>query len=123
MGRQFDSIAETPQIVHLPDLPGVPCPCGVARRAFENNDAFPGTVHLTEIAESARPHYHSQHTEVYVILECEPNAQIELDGVLHSVTPLTSILIPKGTKHRAVGKMKALIVSTPNFDPDDEHFD
>lgn len=112
-----------PEIVHLPDLPGVECPCGVARRAFQRAESFPGTVHLTEIRHDARTHYHREHTEVYVILESEPGAAIELDGQRHSVYPQTSILIPPGVRHRAVGQMRVLIVCHPNFDPADEHFD
>ncbi len=112
-----------PQIVDLTALPAVPCPCGVARRAFEGCSEFPGTVHLTEITRDARTHYHNEHTEVYVVLECESDAAIELDGVLHPVRPLTAILIPAGVRHRAVGEMKTIIVCSPNFDAVDEHFD
>ena len=110
-------------IVDLPALPGVACPCGIARRAFADNQAFPGTVHLTEISENAVAHYHQEHCEVYVILECQEDAKMELNGQQIAVKPLTSIVIPPGTRHRAIGKMKVLIVCTPNFDPADEHFD
>ena len=109
-------------VVDLPDLPGVKCPCGIARRAFADRDAFPGTVHLTEIHEDAEEHFHREHTEVYVILECEPGAAIELDGVSTPVSERTAILIPPGVRHRARGRMVVLILCTPNFDPLDEHF-
>ncbi len=112
-----------PEIVQLPALPGIPCPCGVARRAFEDRDEVPGTVHYTEIDQDAVEHYHVDHTEVYVILECDPGATIVLDGEEHPIEPLTSILIPPSVRHRAVGQIKVLIFCTPNFDPQDEHFD
>ncbi|EMI19261.1 hypothetical protein RMSM_03812 [Rhodopirellula maiorica SM1] len=112
-----------PQLVDLTALPAVACPCGTARRAFADRNEFPGTVHLTQITQSARTHYHNEHVEVYIVLECESDAAIELDGVLHPVRPLTAILIPKGVRHRAVGEMKTIIISTPNFDTSDEHFD
>jgi mannose-6-phosphate isomerase-like protein (cupin superfamily) len=115
--------AESPTIVQLTDLPGVACPCGIARRAFANQETFPGTLHLTEIHVDARVHYHRQHTEVYVIVEAEADAAIELDGIVTPVRPWTSILIPPGVRHRAVGKMKVIIVCTPAFDPADEYFD
>lgn len=109
-------------LVDLNALPPVKCPCGVARRAFADRDEFPGTVHLTQIEEDAREHYHLEHTEVYVILECESDAAIELDGTRHRVAPQTAVLIPPGVRHRACGRMTVLILCTPNFDPADEHF-
>jgi len=110
-------------IVNLAEVPGVDCPCGIARRAFADRDDFPGTVHLTSIHVDARTHYHREHTEVYVILKCDEDAAIELDGELFPVSPLTSILIPPNVRHRAVGKMEVVILSLPDFDPADEHFD
>ena len=118
-----DSPLASPSLVNLNELPAVACPCGTARRAYADRSEFPGTVHLTEISQDAQTHYHADHTEVYVILECQEDAAIELDGQLHPVKPMTSILIPPGVRHRAIGNMKVLIVSTPNFDPRDEHFD
>ena len=95
----------------------------MARRAFADREEFPGTIHLTQISREATTHFHKQHTEVYVILECGHDAAIELDGVSHRVKPKTSILIPPGVRHRACGEMTVLILCTPNFDPADEHFD
>ena len=94
----------------------------MARRAFADRDEFPGTVHLTHIQEDAREHYHREHTEVYVILECESGATIELDGISHPVAPRSAVLIAPGVRHRACGRMTVLILCTPNFDPLDEHF-
>lgn len=111
------------ELVDLNRLPPVPCPCGVARRAFADRPEFPGTVHLTRITRDAARHYHREHTEVYVILECDEDATIELDGEPHAVRPQMSILIPPGVRHRACGEMTVLILCTPNFDPADEHFD
>lgn len=111
------------ELIDLPGLTGVPCPCGVARRGFADREDFPGTIHLTDIHKTAQTHYHRDHTEVYVILECDNDAAIELNGELFPVKPKTSILIPPGTRHRAIGQMQVLIVSLPKFDPKDEHFD
>jgi mannose-6-phosphate isomerase-like protein (cupin superfamily) len=104
-------------------IPPTRCPCGTARRAFADRDEIPGTIHLTHISRDAAEHYHREHTEVYVVLQCDEDAAIELDGVRHPVAPNTSVLIPPGVRHRARGEMKVLIVCTPNFDPCDEHFD
>ncbi len=113
----------SPAIVNLDELPAVACPCGEARRAFADHDGFPGTIHLTHIQVDATKHYHREHAEVYVVLECDCDAMIELDGIRHRVYPKSAILIPPGVRHRAIGKMTVLIVCTPNFDPIDEHFD
>ena len=117
------SLEQSWQLVDLTKIPAVACPCGSARRAFADRAEVPGTVHLTEISQDAATHYHREHTEVYVILECSDQAAIELDGQSHPVKPLTSVLIPPGVRHRAVGEMRVLIFCTPNFDPADEHLD
>jgi len=115
-------VSASPVVVDLTSLPPTRCPCGVARRAFADRSEFPGTVHLTEITRDAQEHYHTAHSEVYVILDCAEDAAIELDGVRTAVKPRTAVLIPPGVRHRACGEMTVLILCTPNFDPADEHF-
>lgn len=78
---------------------------------------------MTEISETARVHYHRRLTETYVFLECQPDAQMELDGERIPVKPGMSVMIRPGTRHRAVGHMKVMIVAIPKFDPADEWFD
>jgi mannose-6-phosphate isomerase-like protein (cupin superfamily) len=110
-------------VVDFAEVPGVPCPCGTARRAFTDVATFPGTVHVTDIAADARVHYHRRLTEVYYVLECGADAAIVLDGERVSVRPGVCVLIPPGVRHRALGPMRVLIVVTPKFDPADEWFD
>lgn len=104
-------------------IPPVACPCGAARRAFADVEDFPGTLHVTEISTDARRHYHRRLTETYYFLECEPGAQMELDDQRVDVAPGQAVLIRPGTRHRAIGRMKVLIVVFPKFDPTDEWFD
>ena len=111
------------QVVDLAALPGVPCPCGTARRAFADVAEFPGTIHLTEIKADAALHYHTRLTETYYILECDPGAQMQLDDDFIPLYPGRCILIPAGVRHRAIGLMKVLIVVFPKFDPEDEFSD
>lgn len=111
------------ELIDLTALPGVPCPCGIARRALADRADFPGTLHLTSISSDAQTHYHREHTEVYVVLSCEADAQMELDGQLHALRPKMTVVIPPNVRHRASGTMEVLIISLPNFDPADEHFD
>jgi mannose-6-phosphate isomerase-like protein (cupin superfamily) len=109
--------------VDFADLAGVDCPCGTARRAFGDVAEFPATVHQTDISIDAVVHYHRRLTEVYYILECEADAAIELDGERVSVAAGQCILIPPLVRHRAVGRMKVLVIVFPKFDPADEWFD
>ena len=111
------------EVVDFAKLPGVHCPCGTARRALADVSDFPGTIHVTEISQDARTHYHKQLTETYYFLECEPDAEMELNGERISVHPGMLVMIRPLTRHRAVGAMKVLIVVYPKFDPADEWFD
>jgi len=108
------------RVVRFDQLPGVRCPCGTARRAFADVPDFPATIHRTEITEDAKPHYHRRLTEAYYILQCGPDAKMQLDDELIVVEPGTCVLIPPGVVHRAVGRMTVLIVVFPKFDPTDE---
>jgi mannose-6-phosphate isomerase-like protein (cupin superfamily) len=118
-----DPAARRYHVADFSEIPGVPCPCGTARRAFADVPEFPGTVHLTEIAIDARRHYHRRLTETYYVLECGPDARIELDDEMIAVKPGIAVMIPPGVRHRAVGRMKVLILVLPKFDPEDEWFD
>jgi len=111
------------EIADFSQIPPVHCPCGQARRAYADVPDLPATVHMTEISETARVHYHKRLTETYVFLECQPDAQMELDGERIPVKPGMSVMIRPGTRHRAVGHMKVMIVAIPKFDPADEWFD
>lgn len=110
-------------MVDFRDIPPVRCPCGWARRAFTELEDFPATVHVTEIEQDARLHYHKKLTETYYFLECEPGAQMQLDQQRVAVHAGQCIVIPPGVRHRAIGRMRVLIFALPKFDPDDEWFD
>ncbi|MCH2125171.1 MAG: cupin domain-containing protein [Pirellulaceae bacterium] len=111
------------EVVNFADLPGVSCPCGTARRAFAETEDFPGTVHVTEIKADAALHYHKKLTETYYFLECDEHAKMQLDEEQIGVAPGMCVMIRPGTRHRAIGKMKVLIVVFPKFDKTDEWFD
>lgn len=111
------------ELVDFASIPGVPCPCGTARRAFAETPDYPGTIHVTEIAADARLHYHRRLTETYFFLECQEDACLQLNDELIAVRPGMCVMIRPGTRHRAVGRMRVLIVVYPKFDPHDEWFD
>ena len=111
------------EIADFSEIVGVPCPCGTARRAFAGVGDFPGTVHVTEISADAKLHYHKRLTETYFFLECGPDAQMQLNDECIPVQPGMCIMIRPRTRHRAIGRMKVLILVLPKFDPADEWFD
>ncbi len=109
------------QITRPADLPPIACPCGEARRAFVDDPDGVASLHITDVSVDAKTHYHKRLTEIYYILEGE--GQMELDGQRHPIHPGDAILIKPGCRHRAIGKLRALIVPIPAFDPSDEWFD
>ena len=111
------------EIVDFQAIQPMVCPCGMARRAFSETPDFPGTIHVTDISADARPHYHRRLTETYYILECAPDAKMQLDDQCVPLRPGMAVLIRPGVRHRALGSMRVLIVVFPKFDPQDEWFD
>jgi len=107
------------EVAQLDTLPPIPCPCGVARRAFQEQPL--SSVHLTEIHAEARTHYHKTLTETYVVIEGE--GWLELDGERIPLKPLTAVRIHPGCRHRAIGKLRVLNIVIPAFDAADEWFD
>ncbi|HMJ92456.1 MAG TPA: cupin domain-containing protein [Candidatus Acidoferrum sp.] len=108
------------EIAQLNDIAPTRCPCGWAKRAF----AEPGnaaSMHVVEIESDSRAHYHKKMTEIYLVLEGE--GQMELDGELISIKPMSAIYIRPGCRHRAIGKLKIINIPVPAFDEHDEWFD
>ncbi len=108
------------RIVDFDQVPEVRCPCGFSRRALADVPELPATVHRTQITAYAQAHYHRRLSETYYVLECEPDAQIELDGRRFALHPGMCVYIPPGVVHRAIGRMTILNIVIPKFDPADE---
>lgn len=110
------------RVARMDEVPGTPCPCGVARRAFlDDPDNTAASLHLTDIHEDARTHYHKRMTELYYVLEGE--GEMELDGERIPLKPHTAVLIKPGCRHRAIGRLRILNIPVPPFDEQDEWFD
>jgi mannose-6-phosphate isomerase-like protein (cupin superfamily) len=108
-------------ISQLDEVPSTRCPCGFARRAFAGSTENAASMHLVDIEQDSRAHYHKRMTEIYLVLEGV--GQIELDGQLFPVKPMTAIYIRPGCRHRAVGKLRIINIPVPSFDESDEWFD
>lgn len=108
-------------ISQLDRMPPQRCPCGFTQRAFADGTGNVASLHVVDIQEDSRTHYHKKMTEIYLVLEGE--GQMELDGELIPVRPMTAIYIRPGCRHRAIGKLKIVNVPVPAFDEADEWFD
>jgi len=108
-------------IAHFDEIEPATCSCGMTRRAFVGPDNPVATIHVVDIGQDSRAHYHKRLTEIYLILE--GTGHMELDGEMIPVRPMTTILIKPGCRHRAVGRLRIVNVPVPAFDPDDEWFD
>jgi mannose-6-phosphate isomerase-like protein (cupin superfamily) len=108
-------------ISQLDEVPATRCPCGFARRAFAGSKENVASMHLVEIQEDSRAHYHKKMTEMYLVLEGE--GEIELDGQLFPLKPMTAVYIRPGCRHRAIGKLRIINIPVPSFDEKDEWFD
>jgi mannose-6-phosphate isomerase-like protein (cupin superfamily) len=108
-------------IADINSIPPVRCPCGFAKRAFVTSDNRAATLHLVDIQEDSCAHYHKRMTEIYLVLEGE--GQMELDGKLFPLKPMTAVFIKPGCRHRAIGKLKLINIPIPAFDEADEWFD
>jgi len=107
-------------VAQLDEIEPVDCPCGLSRRAFADAAEGAATMHVVEISKDARVHYHRKLTEIYLVLE--GNGFVEVDGEQVAVRPMTGILIRPGCRHRAVGRMRIIVVCMPAFDAQDEWF-
>jgi mannose-6-phosphate isomerase-like protein (cupin superfamily) len=106
------------RVSQMDDVPPVPCPCGQSRRSFVGDGNEAATAHLVDISADSRAHYHRHLTEIYVVLEGE--GVLEADGDRVPLRPMTSVMIHPGCVHRAVGRLKVLVIALPAFDPADE---
>jgi mannose-6-phosphate isomerase-like protein (cupin superfamily) len=109
------------EVADLAEIPPIRCPCGWARRAFAEVEGAPASVHVVEILDDARAHYHKRMTEIYVVLE--GSGHLELDGESVPVHPLSAVMFRPGCRLRAVGELTILNIPIPAFDPHDEWFD
>ena len=108
-------------IAQLDGIPAVRCPCGFARRVFAGSPENVASLHVVDIQQDSRTHYHKKMTEIYLVLEGE--GQMELDGQLVPVKPMTAIYIRPGCRHRAIGRLRLVNIPIPAFDETDEWFD
>ena len=84
--------------------------CGQIRCLIEEKDGAAGEVHHVQI-QDAKLHYHERTDEFYYIIKGE--GKMQLDDTTIDLSEGTTVYVPRGTKHRAWGNLKVLVVCIP----------
>jgi len=101
------------QVVHMPDVEGVQCSCGLSRRALIGWDQVPFQVNLTDISVDAVSHHHEKMFEAYYVVSAAPNARVELDHFARCAPEDTFVLLKPGCQHRGLGNLQVLVFALP----------
>src|SRR5437588_12415890 len=84
--------------------------CGQIRPLIEEADGAAAEVHHVEI-DHAKLHYHKQTDEIYYVIEGEGTMVLDDEEItLHAGVV---VYVPKGVRHKAVGKLTVLTVCIP----------
>ena len=84
--------------------------CGDIRCLIEESDFAAAEVHQVEIHD-AKLHYHEKTDEIYYIIDGK--GVLVLDDEEIEVHKGVVVYVPRGVKHKAVGKMTVLTVCIP----------
>ena len=84
--------------------------CGRIRPLIEESDGAAAEVHHVEI-QDARLHYHERTDEVYYVIDGEGTMVLD-DEVIELHKGLV-VYVPRGVKHKAIGRMTVLTVCIP----------
>ncbi|HUG66168.1 MAG TPA: cupin domain-containing protein [Pirellulaceae bacterium] len=79
--------------------------CGAIRCLIEESDGAAGEVHHVEI-ENAKSHYHERTDEFYYVIGGHGTMILDEDEIeLHTGVV---VCVPRGVKHKAIGKLTVL---------------
>ena len=92
--------------------------CGQIRPLVEEKDGAAAEVHHVEI-DNAKLHYHAHTDEFYYIID--GNGMMILDNEEIEVHQGVVVYVPRGVRHKAVGKLTVLTVCIPRGVLDDVH--
>ena len=92
--------------------------CGQIRPLIEAKDGAAAEVHHVEI-DRAKLHYHAKTDEFYYIIEGQGTMVLDDDAI--EVHQGMVVYVPRGVKHKAVGKLTVLTVCIPRGVLDDIH--
>jgi len=92
--------------------------CGQIRPMIEERDEAAAEIHRVEI-DGAKLHYHALTDEFYYIINGQ--GTMILDDVEIEVHEGVVVYVPRGVKHKAVGKLTVLTVCIPRGVLNDVH--
>ena len=92
--------------------------CGDIRCLIEESDLAAAEVHHVEI-QDAKLHYHEKTDEIYYIIDGE--GKLVLDDEEIEVHEGVVVYVPRGVRHKAVGKLTVLTVCIPRGVLNDVH--
>lgn len=92
--------------------------CGQIRPLIEGSDNAAGEMHHLEITDAAL-HYHERTDEFYYVLGGQ--GRMSLDGQEIELHEGVVVYVPRGTRHRAWGNLKVLVVCIPSGVMNDVH--
>jgi mannose-6-phosphate isomerase-like protein (cupin superfamily) len=84
--------------------------CGQIRPLIEEQDGAAAEVHHVEI-DHAKLHYHERTDEVYYVIDGEGTMVLDDEEIeLHRGVV---VYVPRGVKHKAIGRLTVLTVCIP----------
>ena len=92
--------------------------CGSIRCLIEESDEAAAEVHHVEI-QDAKLHYHQRTDEFYYVIS--GNGSMILDDEEIELHEGDVVYVPRGVKHKAIGKLTVLTVCIPRGVLDDVH--
>lgn len=84
--------------------------CGQIRPLIEEKDAAAAEVHHLEITD-AKLHYHERTDEIYYVLD--GNGRMRVGDEEIELQKDVTVYVPRGTKHKAWGNLKVLVICIP----------
>jgi mannose-6-phosphate isomerase-like protein (cupin superfamily) len=84
--------------------------CGQIRPLIEEQDGAAGEVHHVEI-DNAKLHFHAQTDEFYYVID--GRGTMVLDDEEIELHPGVVVYVPRGVKHKAMGRLTVLTVCVP----------
>jgi mannose-6-phosphate isomerase-like protein (cupin superfamily) len=84
--------------------------CGQIRPLIEERDGAAAEVHHVEI-QDAKLHYHERTDEIYYVIDGE--GTMVLDGEVIELRKGVVVYVPRGVRHKAIGRLTVLTVCIP----------
>lgn len=92
--------------------------CGQIRCLVEESDGAAAEIHHVEIGD-AKLHYHERTDEFYYIIDGQGTMILDNDTIeLHKGVV---VYVPRGVKHKAIGKLTVLTICIPRGVLSDVH--